>query len=168
MQTNPADDFGVFAGSEHMFFGLRDPFALVRAETEAGLRQQVADTALDAIKTFDTPKFLTLGRNISGGKKILVTHFGFCVRAELHVSYAGGSKHEMIDATLTFLFANVERRGTEQCRTSFDLHAEAQQHFTDDVFRQRFLAYRLETVEEPPDKEAPDPSGRKPWWKFWS
>lgn len=123
---------------------------------------------LDAIKTFDAPKFLTLGRKLSGSNQMLVTHFGFCVRASLYVSYAGGSKHEIVDATLTFLFANVDRPGTERCRTHFDLHAEAPQHFTDEVFQQRFLGYRIETFEEPPGKEAPEPPRQKPWWKFWS
>jgi hypothetical protein len=33
---------------------------------------------------------------------------------------------------------------------------------------QRFLAFRLENLEEPPGKEGPEPSPRKPWWNFWS
>jgi hypothetical protein len=41
--TDARDDFGVFEGSEHMFYGLSDPFALIRAEVESSLKAQVAD-----------------------------------------------------------------------------------------------------------------------------
>ncbi len=144
---NPADDFAVFAGSEHMFFGLRDPFAFIRAEVASELRAQVADSELDAIKTFDVPKFLTLGRKIDDGQKMIVTHFGFAVRAKLHVRYDQGRKSEIIDATLTFLFAHVDRPDAIKARNHFDVHAEAAQRFTDDEFRRRFVAFRLETAD---------------------
>lgn len=141
----PEDDFSVLVGKEHMFYGLNAPFEMIRDETEAGLRKQVADSVLDAIKLRDEPKFLTLGRKIEDGSKIIVTHFGVCVRATLQVTYHGGTRHEAIDAALTFMFANVDRRGLERTRTFFDLHAEAQRHFTDDDFQARFMAFRGET-----------------------
>ena len=145
MPIRDADDFAVFAGSEQMFFGLKDPFGLIRSEAESGLRQEVADTELEVIKTFDEPKFLTLGRKTDDGQRMIVTHFGFAVRAQLYVRYAAGTKHEVIDAALTFLFANVDRPGSQKLRTFFDLHADATARFTDDTFRERFLAFKAET-----------------------
>ncbi len=142
---HPDDDYGALVGKEHMFYGLKAPFEMIREETEAGLRQQVSDSVLDAIKVRDEPKFLTLGRKIDDGSKIVVTHYGVCVRATLHATYSGGTRHEAIDAVLTFMFGNVDRRGAERCRTFFDLHKDAQRQFTDDVFKARFLAFREET-----------------------
>ncbi len=141
---HPADDFSAFAGNEHMFYGVKKPFEFIRRETEAALRRQVEDTVLDAIETFDTPKFLTLGRQLDGGKQILVTHFGCCVRARLFVTYGGGTQHELIEATLTFLFGDVDQRGSERSRFHADLHGEAAQRFNDQAFKERFLAFRLE------------------------
>jgi hypothetical protein len=130
-----------------MFFGLKDPFGLIRSEVESSLRQEVADTELEVIKTFDEPKFLTLGRKTDDGERMIVTHFGFAVRAQLYVRYAGGSQHEVIDAALTFLFANVDRPGAQKVRTFFDLHADAAERFTDETFRERFLAFKMESAD---------------------
>ena len=33
--TAPADDFSIFADSEHMFFGLSEPYAVIREELDA-------------------------------------------------------------------------------------------------------------------------------------
>lgn len=168
MRTNPADDFGVFAGNEHMFFGLRHPFVLIRTQTEAELGRHTTGTALDALKTFDAPKFLTLGRKTADGSRVLVTHFGVSVRAKLHVARDGGSVREIIDAVLTFLFANVDQLGAERFRTHFDLHAAAEAHFTQDVFYERFLIFRLDTLEESSGNAVPEVFRRRPWWKLWA
>lgn len=140
------DDFGAFAGVEHMFFGLRDPFAMIREETENMLRKQVPDTVLESIVTFGKPKFLTLGAETGGGARVRVTHFGFCVRGRLSVR-ARSIGSATIDAAMTFLFGNVDRRGSETFQTHFDLNDDAERCFDDEVFQQRFLAFRVGNVE---------------------
>lgn len=144
MPADPRDDFGAFAGTEHMMFGLSDPFGLIREETEKGLRRQVPDTILERIATQGEPKFLTLGKKVGDGSQIVVSHFGFCVRARLSVSYEGGTRHEEIESLLTFLFGEVDQPGAERCRTHFDLHGDAERNFTGDAFRARFIAFRNE------------------------
>jgi hypothetical protein len=64
--TAPVDDWSAFAGNEHMFFGLDEPFAFIRTQVEESLRTQVADTIVDAIVTSGRPKHLTLGRRVDG------------------------------------------------------------------------------------------------------
>lgn len=142
------DDFSAFADAEHMFYGLENPFGMIRRETEAGLRGQVADTILERIETFGKPKFLTLGRKTGDPTKVVVAHFAFSVRARLQVTYSGGAKREVIDATLTFMFGNVDPPKIPACRTHFDLHGDAQVNFTDERFEERFLAFRA-TLRQP-------------------
>lgn len=144
MPADPRDDFGAFAGTEHMMFGLSDPFALIRQEIERGLRRQVPDSVLERIATQGEPKFLTLGKKVGDGSQLVVSHFGFCVRARLSVSYTGGTRREEIESLLTFLFSDIDQPGSELCRTHFDLHGDAERNFTDDVFRERFIAFRNE------------------------
>lgn len=141
MPAGPDDDFSPFAGSEHLFFGLRDPFGLIRQEVEEGLRQQVADTEVLSIATLQPPKFLTLGRK-SDDEQLVVTHFAFCLRARLTVLFDERRKGEVIEAALTFLFGNVDQPGKERYRRHFDMHAEADAQFDDARFKQRFLAFR--------------------------
>lgn len=45
MQPRLEDDFCAFAGHERMFFGLRDPFALIRAQLERSLRRLLSSRA---------------------------------------------------------------------------------------------------------------------------
>lgn len=144
MPADPRDDFGAFTGTEHMMFGLSDPFGMIRQETEQGLRHQVPDTILERIATQGEPKFLTLGKKTDDGSHIVVSHFGFCVRARLSVSFARGTQREEIESLLTFLFGNVDQPGAERCRTHFDLHGDAERNFTDEAFRARFIAFRNE------------------------
>ena len=77
MREPETDDFSAFSGAEHMFFALKDPFGMIRQETEAGLRRQVPDCVLERIETFGEPKFLTLGRktqDLSRGDRVLRRH----------------------------------------------------------------------------------------------
>jgi hypothetical protein len=144
-----ADDFRAFTGSEHMFFGLQDPFGMIREETEDGLRRQVADTVLERIETFGKPKFFTLGRKTGDPSTVIVAHFAFAVRARLSVSSAAGTAREVLDAALTFLFGNVDVPGSQVCRTYFDFHDDADSAFEDEIFRDRFLEFRAELAERP-------------------
>jgi len=76
------------------------------------------------------------------GKHAVVTHFGFCARARLAVLFDEQRKGELIEATLTFMFGNVDVSGSQTCRTHFDLHADADRHYDDDVFKSRFMTFR--------------------------
>src|SRR5687767_2460431 len=98
MPASPEDDFSAFQGQEHMLFGLRDPFGLIRSEVEEGLRQQVPDTVVVSIETRGEPKFLTLGRKVDDGAQLVVTHFAFAVRARLTVLFDEQRRGEVIEA----------------------------------------------------------------------
>jgi hypothetical protein len=140
MPASPDDDFSAFLGQEHMFFGLRDPFGLIRSEVEEGLRQQIADTEVVSIATVGEPKFLTLGRKAEG-EQVVVTHFAFAVRAKLTVLFDERRKGELIEALLTFLFGDVDTN-EKRFRRFIDVHADAERGFDDAAFKERFLAFR--------------------------
>lgn len=142
MPARPEDDFSAFQGSEQMFFGLRDPYGLIRGEIESTLREQVPDTLVASIAITEKPKFLTLGRRGDDDQLAIVTHFGFCARAKLAVLFDEQRKGELIEATLTFLFGNVDVPGSQTFRRYLDLHAEADGHFDDEVFKRRFMSFR--------------------------
>lgn len=141
MPASPDDDFSAFQGREHMFFGLRDPFGLIRSEVEDSLRQQIADTEVVSIATLGEPKFLTLGRKVDDGAQVVVTHFGFAVRAKLTVLFDQRRKGELIESLLTFLFGDVDT-SNKRFRRFIDVHADAERCFEDAVFKERFLAFR--------------------------
>jgi hypothetical protein len=142
MVADPRDDFTAFAGNEHMFFGLVDPFLMVRSEVENSLKAQVADTVVDAIAVHGTPKFLTLGRKIEDGKQMVVTYFGTCFSARINVRYDAGRKREELGATFTLLLGRVDEPGKQVARTFLDVHADAARGFTDESFQARFMKFR--------------------------
>jgi hypothetical protein len=144
MPADPRDDFGVFTGHEHMFFGIRDPFRMIRDETVSMVRRQVEDTEVDSIVCAGEPKYLTLGRKLDDGAQVVVTWFGFCVHARVALHYDGGRQRDELPSVLTFLFGRVDEPGQEVSRVHLDVHADAERGFTDDVFHQRFLAFRNE------------------------
>lgn len=142
MAADPRDDFRAFAEVEHMFYGLADPYRLIRSETEAGMRRQVSDTEIDSIVCAPGVKFLTLGRKIEDGARMIVTFFGFCVRTRIALRYAAGTEHDELDATLTFLFGRIDEPGAQVSTVHFDLHGDAERALDDTVFQQRFVAFR--------------------------
>ena len=142
--ANPRDRFEVFAGKEHMFFGLPDPFAYIRGEIESSLAKQVADTIVDAIVTEGEPKFLTLGRNVEDGKKLLVTWFGCCVRAKVYVSYDANQKHELMHAAITCLFGHWDEGADRRVARFFlDVHDQAERGYDDGLFKNRLMEFRI-------------------------
>lgn len=140
MAADPRDRFDGFTGEEHIFLILDDPLALIRAEVEHGLREQIADTELDAIVMDGEPKVLTVGQRVGEEDAITVQHVGFCLRARLAVHHGGG--REELDSTLTFLFGHLDRPGQQQLRTYFDLQGDAPAAFTDETFDERFEQLR--------------------------
>jgi hypothetical protein len=140
---DPRDEFAGFAGNEHMFFGLADPYGLIRGELERGLREQVPDTAIASIQMGGEPLFLTLARQ--EGDSAVVTHFAFCLQALVSLSYAGGSKSESWPAALTFLFAHVDQPAARRkLRTYFDLHDETKVGYTAEKLKERLLKLRAD------------------------
>jgi hypothetical protein len=136
------DDFSGFVGSEHMFFGLDAPYATIRAEAERCLQEQVADASLESIRMQGAPRFLTIGRRTDDPSKVIVGHFAFCLRATLDVRSNHGLNHDLLDVCLTFLFGDVDRRGSERSASFFDVGAAALTAYDEEVFKQRFLAFR--------------------------
>jgi hypothetical protein len=151
MPADPRDRFEAFAGNEHMFFGLAEPFTFIRGEIEKALAKQVADTIVDSIVTEGEPKFLTLGRNVEGGKQLLVTWFGCCVRAKIFVSYDANQKHELVHAAITSMFGRWDE-GAERrvARFHLDVHDGAERAYDDGFFKNRFMQFRIES-----DRPAP-------------
>ncbi|HSS02808.1 MAG TPA: hypothetical protein VLM79_37360 [Kofleriaceae bacterium] len=145
MAADPRDDFSAFAGAEHMLFQLRDPYRMIREEVEAALRGQVSDTEVTAIACGEHPKFLTLGRKTDDGTRVIVSHFGFCVRAQIALTYDAGARREELAAALTFLFGRIDEPGRETQRVFLDVHGDAEQAYTDEGFQARFVAFRSET-----------------------
>jgi hypothetical protein len=96
VSADPRDDFRGFEGKEHMFFGLVDPFRIIRRDLEEGFAKQVQDTVVEAITMQGEPRFLTLGRRTSEDAMVIVTSFAFCLRAAVSVTYAGGERHETL------------------------------------------------------------------------
>lgn len=164
MPPSPQDDFGAFEGHEHMFFNLQDPFRFLREATESELRRQVPDTVLDALVTRGEPRFLTLGRKYGDAGKLLVTHFGFAVLADLYLTRGDPPVREILAAGLTLLFGNVDRPAESRSRIYLDVHEGALGRFTDETLQERFVAFRL---EEYGDGEPEPPPPKKPWWKRW-
>jgi hypothetical protein len=142
MSADPRDDFSGFAGAEHMFFGLEQPFQMIRRHVEDGLREQVADTVVDAIVMEGEPKFLTLGRKTEDARTVIVGHFGFCLMARLTLSCNGGRTRETLPAALTFLFGNVDKKDDTRMQTHFDPHGDASAGFDEATFKRRLLEFR--------------------------
>lgn len=140
MPASPDDDFSAFRGQEHMFFGLRDPFGLLRREVEDALCEQVPDTEVLSIATHGEPKFLTLGRK-ADDERVIVTHFAFAVQAKVTVLFDERRKGEVLEALVTLLFGGVDT-SEKRYRRYFDVHEEATRCFDDAVFKERFLAFR--------------------------
>jgi hypothetical protein len=145
--ADPRDDFGVFEGLEHMFFGLVDPYGAIRKEVEDQLREQVPDTVVERIVTHADPRWRTIARRSTDvgrdadPNRLIVTYWGVCFRARIVVSM--GYAREDLAATVTFLFGRWDT-AEQRVRTYFDLHGDAETGYDDAVFERRFLAFRAD------------------------
>lgn len=124
-----------------MFFGVDEPARMIREKAEALLREQVADAELERIAVTDEPKYLTMGAKSDDGRTVTVTSWAACLRTTLEVASGGGSRREVLDAALTFMFGDI---ATEHPRveTFFDVGPDAEARFDDDAFKVRFLRFR--------------------------
>lgn len=144
MTADPRDDFSIFAESAHMFFGLEDPYRLVREEIADALTRQVPNTTVDAIVCYGEPKWLTLGRKQDDDPQhLIVGHYAVCFRCQVEVTTP--RRPENLEATVTLLFCDIDKPGEERMRLSMDIHRDADDAYRDDVFERRFLEFRNET-----------------------
>lgn len=140
--SDPRDDFGCFAGSEHMFFGIREPFGLIREQVENMFRSQVASSRIHSIRAEGEPKFLTIGRRSEPDDgMVVVSHFAMCFRCSVDVE-SDEHREPALRCTMMMAFGDVDKRGEARMRAWMDLHADADAAFDDEVFRQRFLEFR--------------------------
>jgi hypothetical protein len=141
------DDFRVLDEHRHMFFGLSDPYGLLRSVVSDGLREQVQDTEVVSIRAHGEPSWLTAGvRHPEAPSQLVVTRFGLAVRASLHARSESLGLDQVLEAGITLLFARVNERGREQSRSFLDLHADAER--TLERFESRFLAHGREQASE--------------------
>jgi hypothetical protein len=137
------DEFSGFAGSEHMFFGLAEPFQFIRRQVESSFREQVSDSIVRSIRMQGAPKFLTIARKTDDDETTaIVAHFAFCLRATVIVHSATSNLREEVKATLTFMFGHMDKPGIKTSRAHIDLHEEADAAYDDALFKKRFLSFR--------------------------
>jgi hypothetical protein len=143
------DDFSGFEGREDVFHGLRDPFGMIRRELEQALREQRPDVEVVSIQMGGEPLVVRAGRKVDDESGV-VTHFGFCLRALLALTYDAGQGHETLPAALSFLFAYVDQPpARRKLRTYFDLHGEAEDGFSEAKLKQRVLKLRKDFPADP-------------------
>lgn len=145
MPADPRDDFSVLEGSEHMLFGLADPFAVIRREVERYLVLQSPDTVVEAIVGLGDPKWLTITRRDPGQSTMTVTGFALCMRARITSSI--GYASEDAAATVTILCIRWDQPARELIRAYVDLGDHGAPGFTDEAVQHRLLAFRAEVAE---------------------
>lgn len=139
---HPNDDFHIFVGSEHMFFGLARPFHVIRSELEETLRAQVPSSRIHSIVADGEPKFLTLGRKLEDDEgKMVVTHYGVCFQCTIDVE---SDEHREPDlrCTMTLCVGGLDKPGGARMQTWMHLHVDTDAAFERETFEQRFLEFR--------------------------
>ena len=148
MAADPRDDFRVLDDTEHLLFGLDDPFAVLRREVTRYLQQQSPDTEVEQIACRGEPKWLTLTRRTDVGlgtaPAMTVTGFGLCVEAT--ITSGAGYASEQAAATITLLCCRWDQPKRELVRAFVDLGADAGPGFSDEAFQHRLLAFRHEVA----------------------
>ncbi|NJK32960.1 MAG: hypothetical protein HC927_11430 [Deltaproteobacteria bacterium] len=144
---DPRDDFSPFAGNEHMFFNLDDPFAFIREQLEQVLQQQVPSTRIEAIRCHDEPKFLTLGRKLADEPgQMIVTHYASCFQCRITVHT--DDHDEVLPATVTLCVGDIDEPGAERSQLFLHIYHDAKPAYEDDEFRTRFLEFRHAEASE--------------------
>ena len=126
-----------------MFFGLDEPYAMIRAQIEETLRAQVAGTEVAAIRGLGEPLWVSLGRKLEAEPdKVQIGHFAFCFRCALDLGTPRG--RERLQACVTFMFRDIDIEGGAQSRYFLDLGEDADKAFDKDILTHRFLEFRGE------------------------
>lgn len=140
--TGNADDFSIFAETEHMFFGLAEPFTVIREELEEVFVSQVESSRLHAITARGEPKFLTMGyRSEEDEDKVVVTHYGACFQALVDVENDEDREPEL-PITMTLCVGKLDQPGSESMQTWVHVLDDADAAFEQETFEQRFMAFR--------------------------
>jgi hypothetical protein len=140
--SDPRDDFGIFAETTHMFFGVDEPFAMLRSELEDMFRQQIASSRINAIKTVGEPKFLTMGHRLEGDEdKVVVTHYGVCFQCSIDVETDDHREPELW-CTMTVAFGDLDQPGDERMQAWMDIGGDADAAFEEEAFKGKFLEFR--------------------------
>jgi hypothetical protein len=142
MPADPRDDFGVLEGSEHLLFGLEDPYAVIRREVVSYLTLQAPDTVVDKIAAYGDSKWLTVNRR--DGNELVVTGFAMCVRARIASSV--GYAAEESDAAITLLCCRWDEPEHALVRAFVDLGTAADLGYTDEAIQTRLFAFRTEVA----------------------
>jgi len=145
MAADPRDDFGVLEGTEHMLFGLVDPYAVIRREVARYLEQVVPGLELEQIVCTGEPKWLTIARRHDPTDlELRVTGFGLCSEAML--TFGTGYSSEQAVAVITLLCVQWDRPERQLVRAYVDLGADTVPGFSDEAFQHRLLAFRTEVA----------------------
>jgi hypothetical protein len=164
--TEREDDFRVFDGQEHMFFGIANPWGFIRYEIEEALRSSPPHFQVEQITAYDTPKFLTLCREADADGNATISHYGFSFKAKLKVSHPQVGTDVVMDMIMTCFFADIDQPKPRKVAI-FDLK-NTEGKFTDEIFTERFIQFRYETdSEEEVGLDSREPESKKPWWQFW-
>jgi hypothetical protein len=144
---DPRDDFSAFAGSEHMLFGLPDPFGFMRDKLEQVLCERLSSTRLESIRCQGEPRFLTVGHQAEDDSgQLVVTHCATCFQCVITVERDAGQ--EQLRSTVTLCRGELDQPEDEQ-RSELFLHvsADAAPAFEEAAFTQRFLEFRRGTLD---------------------
>ena len=148
MGADPRDDFRVLDDTEHMLFGLDDPYGVIRREVTRYLQQQSPDTEVEQIACRGEPKWLTLTRRtataLGAAPEMTVTGFGLCVESMITSGVGYASEQSM--ATITLLCCRWDEPRRELVRAFVDVGPEAAPGFSDEAFQHRLLAFRHEVA----------------------
>ncbi len=140
--TGNVDDFSIFEGTEHMFFGLAEPFAMIREELEEVFVSQIESSRVHAIIAKGEPKFLTIGyRSEPDEGKVVVTHYGVCFQANIDVENDDDRVPEL-PLTMTVCVGRLDQPGEESMQTWVHLLEDADGAFEQETFEQRFMEFK--------------------------
>jgi hypothetical protein len=143
MPADPRDDFDVLEGSEHMLFGLDDPYEVLRVETARYLAQTTPDLELERIECTGSPKWLTITRRTDPQQpELTVTGFGLCIEATL--TFGSGYASEQAPAVITLLCVRWNEPYRQLVRAYVDLGPDVELGSTDEAFQHRLLTFRAE------------------------
>ncbi len=157
MSADPRDDFSPFEGSEHMFFGLDDPFGYIRQHLEEVLTSQVPSTRINSIRCHGEPKFLTLGRKLEDDPdKVVVTYCASCFQCTIDVET--DEHREQLPSTVTLCLGEIDRADDQRAQLFLHIYHDADPAFEEDEFRARFLEFRYGAEQDDDEDEGDDPT----------
>ena len=196
MQTRSTDDWKAFTDLEHLFFGMANPFAFLRACIEEVIRQGDPRATVESVHTVDAPKHLA----VASAESRQILAFAIVFRAHLEIARPEGGPADRVDATVSVFLGDLDKPGRQRVARFIDLGENGVAAFDDSQFSARFQEFQRELglvvggqpqhtqtsglPEEAEDQAPPGGDGEtagqkksaglpaevkahKPWWKFW-